>query len=181
LEKFVLYTINGHQSQLSESKMFWSAVFCALFCASATLGQDPTTPAGVPTTTAAGGPVTTTPANAGVVAPVVHAENVKLASKDWRNYKGCEDTCFSLCLEKPTEYNSKCSVLFSNATLVNIPATDSCKKADIIRDCTYQCQCACKRCGFCKQELVNKCADNMDHTLCFDNVLTEIIQHAKCD
>ena len=144
------------------------ALVCGFFLASVVLGQE-----------------TTTPPPAAVVAPVasvaVVAESVKLASKDWRNYKGCDDTCFSLCLENPTGYESKCSVLFSNNTLVNIPSQDSCKKADVISACSYQCQCACKRCGFCKQELVNSCADNADPHECFDHVIDDIITNAKCD
>ena len=126
---------------------------------------------------------TTTPA--GVAAPVANvaavAESVKLASKDWRNYKGCDDTCLSLCLANPTGYDSKCSGLFSNTTLVNTPAIDTCKKADLVRDCTYQCSCACKRCAFCKQELVNSCSDDKNPQECFDNVLDNIIQNYKCD
>ena len=128
---------------------------------------------------------TTTPAPVAAVAPVVSvsvvAESVKLASKDWRNYKGCDDTCLSLCLEKPTDFDSKCSVLFSNNTLVNTPSRDSCKAASVVQDCSYQCLCACKRCGFCKQELVNSCADDADHNECFDNVIDEIITNGKCD
>jgi hypothetical protein len=128
--------------------------------------------------------VTTTPAPV-VAVPVasvsVVAESVKLASKDWRNYKGCDDTCFSLCLENPTGYESKCSILFSNNTLVNIPSNDSCRKPEIIQACSYQCQCACKRCGFCKQELVNSCADDKDPQECFENVIDNIINEAKCD
>ncbi len=127
---------------------------------------------------------TTTPAPV-VAVPVasvsVVAESVKLASKDWRNYKGCDDTCLSLCLENPTSYESKCSILFSNNTLVNIPSSDSCRKPEVIQSCSYQCQCACKRCGFCKQELVNSCADDKDPHECFENVIDEIINDAKCD
>ena len=69
--------------------MMKTALVCGFFLASVVLGQE-----------------TTTPPPAVAVAPVasvaVVAESVKLASKDWRNYKGCDDTCFSLCLENPT-------------------------------------------------------------------------------
>jgi hypothetical protein len=126
---------------------------------------------------------TTTPA--AVAAPVAQvsavAESVKLASKDWRNYKGCDDTCLTLCLEKPTDYDSKCSVLFSNNTLVNTPSIDTCKKAEVIRDCTYQCSCACKRCSFCKQELVNSCSEDKNPLECFDHVIDNIVTNNKCD
>ena len=156
--------------------MFWAVAVCGLFFVSVTLGQETTTLAGVPPSTAPSSPV---------AVPVVHVaavvESVKLATKDWRNYKGCEDTCFSLCLENPTSYDNKCSVLFSNNTLVNTPNSESCRKSDVIRDCTYQCQCSCKRCGFCKQELVNSCADNADPGVCFNRVLDDIILHNKCD
>ena len=165
--------------------MYWTAVICGLLFATGTLGQDSTTPAVVPTTAAAAGPTTAATGVHTTATPVVHpaanAESAKLASKEWRHYKGCEDTCFSLCLAKPTDFDTKCSVLFSNTTLVDIPTTDSCKKADVIRDCTAQCQCSCKRCGFCKQEMVNKCADSIDNNMCLDNVLNEIINHSKCD
>ena len=128
---------------------------------------------------------TTTPTPVAAVAPVVSvsvvAESVKLASKDWRNYKGCDDTCLSLCVEKPTDFDMKCSVLFSNATLVNSPPAATCSKADVVRDCTYQCLCACKRCGFCKQELVNSCSEDKNSHDCLDNVLDQIITAAKCD
>jgi hypothetical protein len=126
---------------------------------------------------------TTTPASvAAPVAPLAQvAESVKLASKDWRNYKGCDDTCLSLCLENPTGYESKCSVLFSNNTLVNIPSMDTCKKAEIVQACSYQCQCACKRCGFCKQELVNACDEDKNPHECFDHVLDNIVTNGKCD
>ena len=147
-------------------------LICGLFMASVVLAQEPTTtPA----------PVEAVPLAVPVASVAVVAESVKLASKDWRNYKGCDDTCFSLCLENPTGYQSKCSVLFSNNTLVNTPSNDSCKKAEVIRDCSYQCLCACKRCGFCKQELVNSCADDADPNECFDNVIDEIIIKNKCD
>lgn len=120
-----------------------------------------------------------------VAAPVASvltvAENVKLASKDWRNYKGCDDTCLSLCVEKPTDFDMKCSVLFSNATLVNSPPAATCRKADVVRDCTYQCLCACKRCGFCKQELVNSCSEDKNLHECLDHVIDQIITAAKCD
>ena len=123
-------------------------IACGLLLASIVLAQDSTEP----------------PAPA-VVAPVVQvaavAESVKLASKDWRNYKGCDDTCLSLCLENPEGYDTKCSVLFSNNTLVNTPSSASCRKSQVVQDCTYQCLCACKRCGFCKQELVNSCAASL--------------------
>ena len=111
------------------------------------------------------------PAVVGVpVASAAHvAESVMLASKHWRNYKGCDDTSFSLCLENPSSYETKCSVLFSNNTLVNIPSQDSCKKAEVISACSYQCQCACKRCEFCKQDLVNSCEDNVDPNDCLDH------------
>ena len=125
------------------------------------------------------------PAPGGVASPVVHAgavaESIKLASKDWRNYKGCDDTCLTLCLENPTGYDATCSVLFSNNTLVNRPAIDTCKKADLVRDCTYQCSCACKRCSFCKQELVNSCSDDKNPLECLDHVLDNIVQNKKCD
>ena len=143
-------------------------IACGLLLASIVLAQDSTEP----------------PAPA-VVAPVVQvaavAESVKLASKDWRNYKGCDDTCLSLCLENPEGYDTKGSVLFSNNTLVNTPSSASCRKSQVVQDCTYQCLCACKRCGFCKQELVNSCADDKDPNDCFDNVLDEIITNGKCD
>ena len=33
------------------------------------------------------------------VAPVAYvAESIKLASKDWKNYKGCDDTCLAVRL-----------------------------------------------------------------------------------
>ena len=144
-------------------------IACVFLFAAVVLAEDTTLPPPAPV----------------VVVPVasvsVVAESVKLASKDWRNYKGCDDTCLSLCLENPTGYESKCSVLFSNNTLVNTPSSDSCKKASVIQECTYQCLCACKRCGFCKQELVNSCADDADHNECFDNVIDDIITKAKCD
>lgn len=126
----------------------------------AVLGQDP--------------PVTTTPAP-------IQVEREKLASKDWRNYRGCEDTCFSLCLEKPNDFDSKCSTLFSNNTLVNVPTTDSCKAATTIQDCTYKCLCACKRCSFCKQDLVNACNDDVNPVECFEDVLDNILTKNKCD
>jgi hypothetical protein len=125
----------------------------------------------------AGGPAIATP----VAASAAVAETVKLASKDWRNYKGCDDTCLTLCLEKPADYESKCSVLFSNNTLVNTPSIDTCKKAEVIRDCTYQCSCACKRCSFCKQELVNSCSEDKNPLECFDHVIDNIVTNNKCD
>jgi len=58
-------------------------IACGLLLAAVAIAQDTTTPA---------------PA---VVAPVVQiaavAESVKLASKDWRNYKGCDDTSNGKC------------------------------------------------------------------------------------
>jgi hypothetical protein len=79
---------------------------------------------------------------ADVVAPVAHinvvAESIKLASMEWRNYKGCDDTCLALCLDNPTGFDTKCSVLFSNKTPAKTPTVDSCKKPELIRDCTYQ-------------------------------------------
>ena len=141
-------------------------IACGLLLAAIAMAQETTTPAAV-------------------AAPVVQvaavAESIKLASKDWRNYKGCDDTCLSLCLENPTGYDAKCSVLFSNNTLVNSPAIATCKKGDLVRDCTFQCSCACKRCSFCKQELVNSCSDDKDPHECFDNVLDSIIKNSKCD
>jgi hypothetical protein len=137
-----------------------------LVYAASVLAQESTTPAGVAAPVAASAQV---------------AESVKLASKDWRNYKGCDDTCLSLCLENPTGYDNKCSVLFSNNTLANKPSSDNCKKPELIRDCTYQCTCACKRCSFCKQELVNSCEADKDPHQCLDHVLDAIVQGNKCD
>ena len=108
-----------------------------------------------------------------VSAPSTVAENIKLASKDWKNYKGCDDTCLSRCLEKPKDFDMKCSVLFSNATLVKSPTADICRKTDVVRDCKYQCLCACKRCGFCKQELFNGCSDAKMPRECINNVLDQ--------
>lgn len=140
--------------------MFKSILLCGAFLISVVFGQD--------------GAVTTTPAP-------IQVEREKLASKDWRHYRGCEDTCFSLCLEKPKEFDSKCSTLFSNNTLVNAPLADSCKSAETIQGCTYQCLCACKRCAFCKQDLVNACAEDTHPVECFDNVLEDILNKSKCD
>ncbi len=138
------------------------------------LAQDPSPP-----------PPVIVPVPMEVATPVVQvsvlAENVKLASKEWKNYKGCDDTCLALCLEDPAGYDSKCSVLFSNNTLTKTPKSDSCKKASVIQDCTYQCSCACKRCSFCKQELVNSCADDKNHNECIDQVIDQIIVSNKCD
>ena len=143
------------------------ALVCAFLFASAMAQDDASTAA----------PIASAP-----VASVAHvAESVKLASKDWQNYKGCDDTCLALCLENPTGYDSKCSVLFSNNTLVNIPSMDTCKKAEVVQSCSYQCQCACKRCGFCKQELVNSCEDDKNPHECFDNVIDNIVTNGKCD
>ena len=144
------------------------------------MAQDPPLPVPAPAPAPALLPVL-----ANVVAPVIQvtqvAENTKLASKEWKNYKGCDDTCLSLCLENPTGYDSKCSVLFSNATIVKSPSSDNCRKASAIQDCTYQCSCACKRCSFCKQDLISSCeADKNPHD-CLDHVLDQIILTAKCD
>ena len=149
-------------------KMMKAVLACGLLFVAVTMAQETTLPP----------PVVAVP----VASVAVVAESIKLASKDWRNYKGCDDTCFSLCLENPTGFESKCSVLFSNNTLVNTPSQDSCKKPEIISACNYQCQCACKRCGFCKQELVNSCeGNNADPHECLDHVLENIITNAKCD
>ena len=143
------------------------ALVCAFLVASS-MAQDAAAPAA---------PIATVP-----VASSAHvAESVKLASKDWQNYKGCDDTCLALCLENPTSYDSKCSVLFSNNTIAKTPDSDTCKKPEVIQSCFYQCQCACKRCAFCKQDLVNACDEDKNPHECFDHVLDNIINNAKCD
>ena len=125
------------------------------------------------------------PGAPGVVAPVILVsavvESTKLASKEWRNYKGCDDTCLSLCLVNPADFDSKCSVLFSNATVIKAPPMEICKKASVVQDCTYQCSCACKRCSFCKQDLVNACEDSKNPKECLDHVIDQIITGSKCD
>jgi hypothetical protein len=108
-------------------------------------------------------------------------ERVKHVSKYWKNYKGCDNTCLSLCLEKPTDFDMKCSVLYSNATLVNSPPISTCKKVEVVRNCRHQCLCACKRCGFCKQGLVNSCPEDRNAHECADHALYQIIHAAKCD
>lgn len=134
--------------------------FCATILAMSVSGQDSVT--------------VSTPSHAQV-------EHETLSSKDWRSYKGCEDTCFALCLEKPTDFDTKCSTLFNNNTVVNSPSTDSCKSAETIQACTSQCLCACKRCSFCKQDLVNACDEDVHPATCFENVLENILVNNKCD
>ncbi len=50
-----------------------------------------------------------------------------------------------------------------------------------IEPSSFQCLCACKRCSFCKQDLIRACPDNQDDADCFDNVLNDIITNNKCD
>lgn len=121
-------------------------------------------------------------ADTNVVTPSpIQAEREKLASKDWRHYRGCEDTCFSLCLENPTGFDSKCSTLFSNNTIASVPKAESCKSPEAIQSCTYQCSCSCKRCSFCKQDLAIACADDLHPADCLDHVIDNIITKNKCD
>jgi hypothetical protein len=120
------------------------------------------------------------PGTASTPSPI-QVEHQKLSSKDWRSYRGCDDTCFSLCLEKPTDFDSKCSTLFSNNTIVKSPSSDNCKSVETIQGCTSQCTCACKRCAFCKQDLVNACEDDLHPATCFENVLESILVNNKCD
>ena len=129
-------------------------------------------------------PVTLTPDSSlptTVGATSTTTERVRKVSKYWKNYKGCDDTCLSLCLEKPTDFDMKCSVLYSNATMVNSPPISTCKKVEVVRNCRHQCLCACKRCGFCKQGLVNSCPEDRNARECADHALNQIIHASKCD
>ncbi len=123
-----------------------------------------------------------TPAPVGSTTVPTHVvENVKLSSKDWIHYKGCDDTCLSLCLDNPAGFDSKCSILFSNNTKTVHPTSESCTKPQVIRDCTDQCRCNCKRCSFCKQDLINSCEADKNPHECFDHVIDNIITNAKRD
>ena len=108
-----------------------SILACAFLIVGVALGEDP--PAPVSTTAAAvpaPGVTTPTPGVSTTVPPAV-LENVKLSSKGWLHYKGCDDTCLSLCLENPTSFDSKCSVLFSNNTMTVHPTSESCTKPKV--------------------------------------------------
>jgi len=95
-----------------------------------------------PVSTSTAGSVTPAPTVSTTV-PSLVVENAKLSSKDWVHYKGCDDTCLSLCLENPTGYDTKCSVLFSNSTKTVHPTSETCAKIQVSISSTFYSKLLC--------------------------------------